>query len=75
MKSRDFAFWLQGFFEVSGAAELTAPQTEMVKKHLALVFQHEIDPEMGDKSHQENLNATHHGPFPPNDPGKLIMRC
>jgi len=59
MRSRDFAFWLQGFFEVSGAKEMTAEQTEMVKRHLALVFKHEVDPAMGDKVHQAELNAVH----------------
>lgn len=61
MTSRDFVFWLQGFFEVSDAKDLDEKQTKQVKKHLALVFQHEIDPSMGDEHHQENLNETHHG--------------
>ena len=33
----------------------------MIKKHLALVFKHEIDPSMGDDKHQEELNSIHNG--------------
>ena len=59
MTSRDFCFWLQGFFEVSGAKEVTPEQVEMMKKHLNLVFKHEIDPAMGDQNHQNQLNQIH----------------
>lgn len=38
MTSRDFAYWLQGFFEISKANEITAEQTVMIKNHLNLVF-------------------------------------
>ncbi len=51
----------------------------MVRRHLALVFKHEIDPSMGDAKHQEKLNETH-GPRPPAGSaagplGPLVMRC
>jgi uncharacterized protein YfkK (UPF0435 family) len=59
MTSRDFAFWLQGFLEVSKAETITKEQTETIKKHLNLVFKHEIDPSMGDAGHQEALNNIH----------------
>lgn len=47
MTSRDFCFWLQGFFELSEVelgeqTTLTISQTKMIKEHLALVFQHDI---------------------------------
>ena len=43
MKSRDFAFWLQGFFELGGGADgLSSTQVALVKQHLALVFKHDI---------------------------------
>lgn len=67
MTSRDFAFWLQGFFEVSNAETITKEQTDVIKKHLNLVFKHEIDPSMGDKEHQEKLNSIHSS-----DP---VVRC
>lgn len=59
MRSRDFAFWLQGFFEVSNDETITKEQTQVIKKHLNLVFKHEIDPSMGDDKHQDELNAIH----------------
>lgn len=50
MKSRDFAFWLQGFFELGGGVEgLSSQQVAMVKQHLGLVFQH--DPDIAAKPH------------------------
>ena len=30
MTSRDFAFWLQGFFEVSNAETITKEQTQVI---------------------------------------------
>lgn len=74
MTSRDFAFWLQGFFEITGTEAITmnAEQVAMVKRHLALVFIHEIDPSMGGKEKQDALNKIHHGPLHSGDP---ILRC
>lgn len=69
MQSRDFAFWLQGFFEFSKATKLDEHQTELIKKHLSLVFIHEIDPSFGDSN--EKLNEAH---FPVSTGDKLI-RC
>lgn len=66
MTSREFCYWLQGYFEIVRAHEpgnrapaLTDRQTEMVRKHLALVFKHEIDQSYGDEKHQAELNAIH----------------
>jgi hypothetical protein len=61
MRARDFVFWLQGFFELEEPATLGPPQVELVRKRLALVFEHEIDTEMDDAAHQKKLDATHHG--------------
>ena len=45
MQSRDFCYWLQGFFELSDNADrLSAEQVDMIQRHLALVFAHEIQP-------------------------------
>ena len=85
MKSRDFCFWLQGFFEVqeSGLALHDEPMTlnkgqlACVKRHLAMVFQHEIDLEtklpdgasdVAQAAHQTLLNQTHSG-------GETLFRC
>ncbi len=49
MTSREFCYWLQGYFEVNERGEtystqLNKEQLKIVKKHLAMVFKHEIDP-------------------------------
>jgi len=60
MTSRDFCYWLQGFFELSDQqGPLTLEQKHMIKNHLAMVFVHEIDPSFGDKKKQEELTKTH----------------
>lgn len=59
MTSRDFAYWLQGFFEISDTKTISKEQTEIIKKHLAMVFKHEIDPSMGNEEHQTELNKIH----------------
>lgn len=65
MQARDFVYWLQGFFEISGNKEITAEQTAIIRNHLNMVFHHEIDPAMGDQKHQEDLTAIHQGGTPP----------
>ena len=60
MTSRDFCYWLQGFFELNPGVDLiTTKQAELIKRHLALVFKHEIDPSYGDQKHQQELNKIH----------------
>lgn len=62
MNSRDFAFWLQGYFEISGGGELNQTQVGMIRNHLALVFAHEIDPSMEPSVGVKNeLDAIHAG--------------
>jgi len=76
MTSRDFAFWLQGFFEVSNAETITKEQTQVIKSHLNLVFKHEIDPSMGGEKHQTELNEIHSAK--PNHLGSgkdTVLRC
>jgi len=58
--SRDFCYWLQGYFEINGEhVAMTTAQAQCVKAHLALVFKHEIDPSYGDAEHQAKLNEIH----------------
>ncbi len=74
MTSRDFAYWLQGLFELENPKTLNLRQTDIIKKHLALVFKHEIDPSMGDKKHQTELDNIHN----PNSPAykdDTLYRC
>jgi hypothetical protein len=62
MSSRDFCYWLQGFFElatpntVKGELVLSPEQVSCVKKHLQMVFVHEIDPSY---PNQKKLNEIH----------------
>lgn len=71
MTSREFCYWLQGFFELGHPqGALNSDQVKMVKDHLALVFKHDIDPSAGDSEHQAKLNKIHHG----TDQGGLV-RC
>jgi hypothetical protein len=73
MTSRDFCFWLQGAIELADPKGMTPEQLEIVKRHLALVFVHEIDPSAGGSAEQAKLDAVHSKPsFIPNKPG---MRC
>ncbi len=45
MQSRDFCFWLQGFFELNDDARtINAEKAEIIRRHLDLVFAHEIEP-------------------------------
>lgn len=84
MTSREFAYWLQGFFEIQFDSEpgaspegLTPEQTMCIRKHLNLVFKHEIDPSYGDEKKQEALNEIHN-PVPPHMNPKTqggLMRC
>lgn len=70
MTSRDFCYWLQGYFEIHGNRPVQEPQStynlnesqvEMIKNHLSMVFKHEIDPSMGSKDHQDLLMKIHQG--------------
>jgi hypothetical protein len=73
VNSRDFCYWLQGFFEIGQSyspqkqLSLDSVQTDMIRKHLALVFKHEIDPSFGPPEKQAELDKIHHGPFQNND--------
>ena len=74
MKSRDFCYWLQGYFEVhakdsESRPDLHSDQVEVIKNHLNLVFAHEIDPEAGPKEVQDKLNYIH------NSKKETIFRC
>lgn len=73
MKSRDFCYWLQGYFELENtncSDALTQKQVNTIRNHLALVFKHEIDPEGGNSQQQEVLNNLHAGIFP-----NITVRC
>ena len=50
MTPRDFCYWLQGAFEITGIQSLNAQQTTIVRKHLELVYAAEYDKD----SHSQN---------------------
>lgn len=60
MKSVEFCYWLQGLFELGAPESLTVAQTALLKKHLNMVFIHDIDPSYP-AGQQEALNASHAG--------------
>lgn len=76
MQSRDFCYWLQGYFEIAENidpvskgtrpkdVELTQNQVDVIRAHLNLVFKHEIDvSNLKDKTDKEKLEyqAIHDG--------------
>lgn len=72
MTSREFCYWLQGFFEVESqngrgqAMTLNPKQCATVAKHLSMVFKHEIDPSYPDG---DELSKIH------NPEGDIRPRC
>jgi hypothetical protein len=82
MTSVQFAYWLQGFFELSETDEITPKQAEIIKNHLKLVFYYEIDPSYGvDQKTSETMQAIHDGshpiipPKPKKDTNKIYVKC
>jgi len=68
MTSRDFCYWLQGYFELMNKVHeenlaLTREQTDCIAKHLSMVFVHEIDPTFGKDN--EKLNQIHNNTIEP----------
>jgi hypothetical protein len=64
MTSRDFAFWLQGLFEIGGDQfnTLNERQVQSIKNHLKLVFKFDIDPSFSnDPKVQEEMQKVHDG--------------
>lgn len=74
MTSRDFCYWLQGAFEITQNRHFGEEETATIKRHLALVFKHEIDPSIPDPTGV--LQATHDGtPLPQVPPSEVLYRC
>lgn len=58
LSATNFAFWLKGYFELTGSNTLNENQVEIIKEHLNLVFTKvtkEIDPQV---EHKEGKQAT-----------------
>lgn len=60
MTSRDFCYWLQGYFELTDdVGSISANRAVVIKKHLALVFKHEIDPSFADIDELKQIHNPH----------------
>jgi hypothetical protein len=77
MTSREFCYWLQGYFEIKNkglvgvveSLQLSPHQIEIIQNHLALVFKHEIDPSYSiDPKVQQEMNEIHSPNKPPLTP-------
>jgi hypothetical protein len=81
MKASEFCYWLQGFFEIENErnpnVDLTKKQADVIQRHLALVFKHDIDPSQGTPEHQAELQAIHDGKskIGGTGPNGEIFRC
>lgn len=76
MKSTEFCYWLQGYFELHGpigAEGLSKRQVDLIQNHLALVFRHDIDPQAGPPAYQQELLDIHNGNAKPTRPP--LMKC
>lgn len=78
MKSVEFCYWLQGLFELGNPKQLNEHQTDLIKRHLAMVFTHEIDPSYP-SSQLDKLNeqhgSTHVAKIGGTGPDGAIYRC
>lgn len=72
MQSRDFCFWLQGFFELSDQVDhITDEQAGVIKRHLDMVFAHEIAPALRERPERPIAEPVVHprpGPAPAPEP-------
>lgn len=57
MNERDFFYWLQGFFELSDAAELNRQQVKVIKEHMSLVAEKVTVSSVESLSGPETLNS------------------
>jgi hypothetical protein len=89
MKSDQFIYWLNGFFELSEKDKpLSVEQVQIIKNHLKLVFLHEIDPSYSDNLEVRTIfQNIHDGKHPlsglninkpeikPNQSNSVIVKC
>lgn len=70
MKATEFCYWLQGLFELAEPKALDEKQTDLIRRHLAMAFLHDID-KRPSEDEQKKLNKIHTG----TSPNDFIMRC
>lgn len=71
MTSRDFCYWLQGFFEIVNPKTVSEEELIKIKNHLAMVFKHEIDPSLGKPDYVEKLRKVGHDAINYYEPPKM----
>ncbi len=54
MNSVSFAYWLQGFFELTDSNTLTEEQVKVIREHLNLVFKKVTALQVSDKKEEES---------------------
>ncbi len=59
MRAVDFAYWLQGVFELGDVKSFDERQTQIIRNHLNMVFIHDVDPSSGNLEHQQELQEAH----------------
>lgn len=65
MTTRDFCYWLQGALEISDPKNMDEREINVIKAHLNMVFIPDIDPSMGDETHQTKLDDAHNAVVEP----------
>jgi hypothetical protein len=69
MTSRDFVYWLQGYFEImdpkgqGSALPIGSVQAQCIREHLDLVFRHELSPTPPAKGDTYIVPPMHHEPL------------
>lgn len=72
MKATEFCYWLQGMFELTEVKSLNESQTDLIRRHLAMAFQHDID-KRPPLEEQARLNKLHSGQS--TNPANVLLRC
>ncbi len=80
MNEKEFCYWLQGFFELTGKQEITPEQAKMIQEHLQTVF-NKVTPPLQQPWPGSGLvqprpspfgQGTGQFPFPQFPPGQVI---
>lgn len=70
MSPEQFAYWLQGFAELTGSTPPTVEQWQSIREHLATVFV-KVTPPVKERVVGPNVAAPARGPFDPK-PGEVF---
>ncbi len=74
MTTRDFAYWLQGLFELQQPKTLDERQTELIRQHLNLVFVHATYDPAAAKRLEDAGAVTVTATLPDADPDEVFRR-